>query len=100
MIDRKVPDPSSTVLSDKYYPDEYTPAGMNSGGGKFQYRGLSGVPVVCCGFELDASAAGVASSVVSAVRAALLLFVVGNEDAAAILAYDQFLALTYVDLTL
>ena len=84
MIDRKVPDPSSTGLPDKYYPDEFTPAGMNSGGGKFQYRGLSGV----------------ASSVVSAVRAALLLFVVGNEDAAAILAYDQFFALTYVDLTL
>jgi len=79
---------------------QLSPAVMTTGGGKFQYRGLSGVPVVCCGFELDASAAGVASSVVSAVRAALLLFVVGNEDAAAILAYDQFLALTYVDLTL
>ena len=100
MIDRKVPAPSSTVLSDKYYPDEYTPAGMNSGGGKFQYRGLSGVPFVCCGFELDASAAGVATSVVSAVRAALLLFVVGDHDAAAILADNKFLALTYVDLTL
>ena len=74
---------------------------MNSGGGKFRVSGaFRVVPVVCCGFELDASAAGVASSVVSAVRAALLLFVVGNEDAAAILAYDQFLALTYVDLTL